>query len=235
LVRRGRALRDRDRTLARAASRRFGPALPSHSIVLRGSLRGAAQFALLGPGGVDVAIRWRPLRSIRSPRTLCPRAETYFGTKPSMLSARRRLATSWVLTLRAPSFHVGAGRAFTRCVPTSDVSCRHPAPARRLLLPTASFSLVRCSRAYGVSFTERPESFHRPLVWRSHLLCREKMEERLEASSVVSKPLPASADPHGLSAVHTRRLAAPDRVIRHAFPVTFELDACAPFRSGAWS
>jgi hypothetical protein len=46
-------------------------------------------------------------------------------------------------------------------------------------------------------------------------------------------PLSASADPHGVSAMHTRRLAAPDRVIRHAFPVTFEHDACAPFRSGA--
>jgi len=59
------------------------------------------------------------------------------------------------------------------------------------------------------------------------------MEERPKAPSVISNPLPASADPHGLSAVHTRRLAAPDRAIRHAFPVTFEHDACAPFRSGA--
>jgi hypothetical protein len=50
------------------------------------------------------------------------------------VSARRRLSTSWMLTLRAPSFHVGAGRAFTRYVPTSDASCRHPAPARRFLL-----------------------------------------------------------------------------------------------------
>jgi len=101
------------------------------------------------------------------------------------VSARRRLATSWMLTLRAPSFHVGAGRAFTRCVPISDASCRHSAPARRLLLPTSSFGLVCCSRAHGVRFTERPESFHRPLAKRSHLLCREKMEERLEAPSVV--------------------------------------------------
>jgi len=55
------------------------------------------------------------------------------------------------------------------------------------------------------------------------------MEERLEAPSVVSNPLPASADPRGLSAVHTRHLAAPDRVIHHAVPVTFEHDDCAPF------
>jgi len=92
---------------------------------------------------------------------------------------------------------------------------------------------VRCSRAHAVSFTERPESSHRLLAWRSHLLCGEKMEERLEAPSVVSNPLPASADPHGLSAVHTQRLAAPDRAIRLAVPVTFGHDACAPFRSAA--
>jgi len=48
----------------------------------------------------------------------------------------------------------------------------------------------------------------------------------------VSNPLPASADPHGISAAHTRRLSAPDRITRRAFPVTFERDACAPFRSG---
>jgi hypothetical protein len=59
------------------------------------------------------------------------------------------------------------------------------------------------------------------------------MEERLEAPSVVSNPLPASADPHGLSAMHTRRLSAPDRAIRRAVPVTFWHDACAPFRSAA--
>jgi len=58
------------------------------------------------------------------------------------------------------------------------------------------------------------------------------MEERLEAPSVVSNPLPASADPHGISAVYTRHLSMPDRVTRHAFPVTFERDACSPFRSG---
>jgi hypothetical protein len=83
LVRRRSALRVRDRTPGERRLSAFWPALPSHSIVRRRSLRGAAQFALLGPGGVDVAIRWRPLRLIRSSRTLCPRAETYFGSKPS--------------------------------------------------------------------------------------------------------------------------------------------------------
>jgi len=54
-----------------------------------------------------------------------------------------------MLTLRAPSFHVGAGRAFTWCVPTSDASCRLPAPACRLLLrppasaPRAALELTR--------------------------------------------------------------------------------------------
>jgi len=57
------------------------------------------------------------------------------------------------------------------------------------------------------------------------------MEERLEAPFVVPNPLPASADPHGLSAAHTRRLTASDRAIHRAVPVTFWHDACAPFRS----
>jgi hypothetical protein len=33
--------------------------------------------------------------------------------------------------------------------------------------------------------------------------------------------------------MRTRRLATPDRATRHAFPVTFERDDCAPLRSGA--
>jgi len=57
-----------------------------------------------------------------------------------------------MLTLRAPSFHVGAGRAFTRCVPTSDASCRHPAPARRFLLrPPASASCAALEHTRSVS------------------------------------------------------------------------------------
>jgi len=59
------------------------------------------------------------------------------------------------------------------------------------------------------------------------------MEERPEAPSVVSIRLPASAVPRGVSAAHNRRLAAPNRTSRRAFPVTFEHDACAPLRSGA--
>jgi len=64
--------------------------------------------------------------------------------------ARRRLSTSWMLTLRAPSFHVGAGRAFTRCVPASDARCRLPAPvvgscSDRQLLPRVLLSSARGS------------------------------------------------------------------------------------------
>ena len=84
LVRPGRALRDPDRTLARAAFRHFGRRCLRTASYDVGTSRGAAQFALLGPEGVDVAIRWRPLRLIHSSRTLCPRAETYSGSKPSM-------------------------------------------------------------------------------------------------------------------------------------------------------
>jgi hypothetical protein len=98
-------------------------------------------------------------------------------------------------------------------------------------LPTVSYGLARYSRTREVRFTERPESFHRPLAFEEPSPLGEKMEERLEAPSVVSTRLPASADPRGVSATHTRRLAAPDRAIRHAVPVTFGRDACAPFRS----
>jgi len=98
-------------------------------------------------------------------------------------------------------------------------------------LPTVSYGLARYSRTREVRFTEQPESFHRPLAFEEPSPLGEKMEERLEAPSVVSTRLPASADPRGVSATHTRRLAAPDRAIRHAVPVTFGRDACAPFRS----
>jgi len=64
-----------------------------------------------------------------------------------------------MLTLRAPSFHVGAGRAFTRCVPTSGAPCRHPAPARRLLLrPPASASCAALERAGSVSPNDQNRS-----------------------------------------------------------------------------
>jgi hypothetical protein len=59
------------------------------------------------------------------------------------------------------------------------------------------------------------------------------MEERPKAPSIVSDLLPASADPRGVSAAHTRRLSAPNRLKRRAFPLTFWRAACAPFRSDA--
>ena len=137
-----------------------------------------------------------------------------------------------MLTLRAPSFHVGAGRAFTRSVPTSDAPCRPSAPAvGSFFRPPASAPCASLEHAKSVSPRDQNRSTVPSL--RGAISSSEKMEERLEAPSIVSTPLPAFADPRGLSAVHTRRLAAPDRAIRHAFPVTFKLDACAPFRSGA--
>jgi len=148
------------------------------------------------------------------------------------VSARRRLSTSWMLTLRAPSFHVGAGRAFTRPVPTSDASCRHPAPARRFLPDRQLEPRALLSSARGLFHREARIVPPSPRLEEPSPL-NEKMEERLEAPSVMPNPLPASADPRGLSATHTQRLAAPDRAIRRAVPVTFWHDACAPFRSAA--
>jgi len=112
----------------------------------------------------------------------------------------------------------------------SVVTVRHRASAPS---PTSSQGPAGCSRAHEVRFTERSGSSHRLPAERSHLLCREKMEERPGAPSVVSKPLPASADPRGVSAAHTRRLATSNRTTRRAVPVTFGHDACAPFGSGA--
>jgi len=131
----------------------FPPVSPRTASYDVGASDGAAQFALLGLEGVDVAIRWRPLRLIRPSRILCPRAGTCSDSKPSTLVARRRLATSWMLTLRAPSFHVGAGGAFTRPVPTSDALCHHPAPACRLLFarPPASAPRAALERVRSVS------------------------------------------------------------------------------------
>jgi len=66
-----------------------------------------------------------------------------------------------MLTLRAPSFHVGAGRAFTRCIPTSGASCRHPAPARRFLLrPPAEAPCATLERTRSPS----PRGQSRPTV-----------------------------------------------------------------------
>jgi len=59
------------------------------------------------------------------------------------------------------------------------------------------------------------------------------MEERLEAPSIVSTSLSASADPRGVSAAQTRRLSTSDRAMCHAVPVTFKHDACAPLCSSA--
>jgi hypothetical protein len=116
------------------------------------------------------------------------------------VSVRRRLSTPWTLTLRAPSFHVGAGRAFTRCFPTSDAPLSSPGTDGRLLFRPPAPPPCAALERMRFGFTERPESFHRLLGWRSHLLCSEKMEERLEAPSVVSDSPPASAALSGLSA-----------------------------------
>jgi len=56
------------------------------------------------------------------------------------------------------------------------------------------------------------------------------MEERPKAPSIVPVTLRACADPKGVPASRTRRLATPDRTTHHASSVTIRRDACAPFR-----
>jgi hypothetical protein len=60
-------------------------------------------------------------------------------------------------------------------------------------------------------------------------LCSEKKEERLETPSVVSESLPTLCRPECISATRARRLAAPDRTMRPAFPVMVWPFARAPF------
>ncbi len=105
--------------------------------------------------------------------------------------------------------------------------------ARRVHLPTTSLRSPHVSRVRKVAFD--PETRIVPPSPRSeepspHV---EEMEERPKTPFAVSSRLPASADPNGVSAIRTRRLAAPDRTSHHAFPVTFRRDACTPFRSRA--
>jgi len=102
--------------------------------------------------------------------------------------------------------------------PSSDVQLR---PRALLLSPRGPFSPRDQNRSTVPSLRGAISSVARR--WRND-------SRRLPSCP---NPLSASADPRGISAAHTRRLAAPDRVTRHAFPVTFEHDACAPFRSGA--
>jgi len=78
--------------------------------------------------------------------------------------ARRRLSTPWMRTLRAPSFHAGAGRAFTRCVPSSDTSMSSRGTGASAPSPTASGGPARRSWACEVQSTARPGSSHRPLA-----------------------------------------------------------------------
>jgi len=134
-------------------------------------------------------------------------------------------------TLRAPSFHIGAGRAFTRCIPTSDAPCRLPAPTRRLLFRRPAPPPIRFSRADEVRFHRETRIVPPSPRLEEPSPLYEKMEERPKAPSVVSDRLPAFADPFGFSTARTRRLATSDRLERHAVPVTFWLAARAPFRS----
>jgi len=183
----------------------------SCSFVRRESLQRSARFAPFGPSGVGVAIRLRPLQPIRFSCTLFPRAEPLVLLEAVQSLERRRLATSWMLTLRAPSFHIGAGRAFTSCVPTSDAPCHLPAPARRLLFRLPAPCPSRHSRAVEVWFYRETRIVPPSPRYEEPSPLYEKMEERLEASSVVSVRLPASADPRRVSASPTRRFTAPDR------------------------
>jgi hypothetical protein len=174
------------------------------------------QFALLEPEKVGAAIRSRPLQPIRSRRTLFPSPRSRGPGAVPLLPARRRLSAPWMLTPRTPSFHVGAGRAFTENDPTSDAplslrstgtsapNFRRPALAPHATLECAKSSVTARARIVPPSPRTRaicfePDDRH------------EKMEERLKAPSVVSDTLRASAHARGLSATRTQRLAAPDR------------------------
>jgi len=91
-----------------------------------------------------------PLSELASPR----------APSRALLPARRRLSAPWMLTLLAPSFHVGAGRAFTGIARplTLFVAPRH----RCRLLFRAPADAPYASLAHGVGFHR--ESQGRPTV-----------------------------------------------------------------------
>jgi len=191
------------------------------------------QFALLGPERVGAAIRSRPLRSIRSRCTLSPRRlSPNVGPRVCFLrgdaSQRPGCGPSarplFILALEEPS--PNPSRPLT-------LSRRSAAPACRLLFrPPASAPCA--SLAYGVDFTARarivppsprseepsPQPVGHTRRWRND-------PERLPSYRL---SLRACADPYGVSAAETRRLATPDRATHHASSVTIRRDACAPFR-----
>jgi hypothetical protein len=102
-----------------------------------------------------------------------PRARLLPDPEPrDCFLARRRLSAPWMLTLRAPSFHIGAGRAFTENNPTSDALCRSTAPVVGSC-PTASYCPTCHSRAREVRFTARARIVPPSPRWRSHLPSRE--------------------------------------------------------------
>jgi len=122
---------------------------------------GPVQFALLEPGGVSAAIRLRPLRPTRlSMHPLPERGICRPGTARWLL-ARRRLSAPWMLTPRTPSFHVGAGRAFTETIRplTPSVAPRHRCVGSCSDPPAAA---PRTSLAHRVGFYR--ESQNRPTV-----------------------------------------------------------------------
>jgi len=176
----------------------------------------------------------RLLQPIRSSCTLYLRFELSPAPKPRVaLFAWRRLSTSWMLTLRAPSFHVGAGRAFTRCVPPSGTPCHLPAPTRRLLLrPSAPAPCATLEHTRSVLPRDQNRSTVASLGGTISPVTRRWRNDSKYLPSCRDS-LPASADSSGVSARQTQRLSALDRVKHRAVPVTFWHDARAPIRSDA--
>jgi len=123
-----------------------------------GAFWGPVQFALIEPAKVGAAIRSRPLQPTRSRCTLFPSLRARKPGAALLLPARRRLSAPWMLTPRTPSFHNGAGRAFTENDPTSDTSLslrstgasapsvRPPALAPRATLERAKSSITARAR-----------------------------------------------------------------------------------------
>jgi hypothetical protein len=139
-----------------------------------------------------------------------------------------------MLTLRTPSFHVGAGRAFTENDPASDTLCRSAAPASRLLFrpPAAA---PHASQACRVGF--HCESQSRPTVpsfARSHLPVTRRWRNDPGCLPSYQLPCELAHDRTGVSARPTQRLATLDRATHHASSVTIRRDACAPFRLRNW-
>jgi len=136
-----------------------------------------------------------------------------------------------MLTLRTPSFHVGAGRAFTETIQPLTLIV---APRHRRSAPSSDHQLPPCVPLWrtGSVSPREPGSSHRPLVVVMRMTNDRTRRWRNDPKRLPSCQLlrELALIQRGIPAVWTGHLAASDRATHHASSVTIRRSACAPFR-----